>query len=253
MRLRLLICVVCLLIIPAGCRRKNQSSGANTNSTIVASDAAADRSQARVLLEKGKQLYIGDQDSQAAEVFEQAVKLDPDLAEAHFRLGLAYDALGKEQEAEAEYKKAVDRYKKYLVENPKDAEAHYNLGQTYAGLHLYSEAVREYRQATKLKNDDADIYYDLGTALMKLAQYDEAVAAFSKSLEIDPENYRAEDSLAEAREGIKRISAGRKHQLDLLKKQKADELKKGEGGSPESPSTKPTPAKKPPGSRAKEK
>lgn len=252
MRLRLLICVICLLIVPVGCRRKSQSSGA-TNSTPVPSDPAADRSEARVLLEKGKQLYIGDQDSQAAEAFEQAVKLDPGLAEAHFRLGLAYDALGKEQEAEDEYKKAVDTYKKYLSENPKDAEAHYNLGQTYAGLHLYSEAVREYRQATRLKNDDADIYYDLGTALTKLAQYDEAVSAFSKSLEIDPENYRAEDSRAEAREGVKRISAGKKHQLDLLKKQKADELKKGEGGLPGSPPTKPTPAKKPAESRAKEK
>jgi tetratricopeptide (TPR) repeat protein len=234
------------MIVPAGCKRKSQSNDANMNSTAVASDSAADRSQARALVEKGKQLYIGDQDSQAAEAFEQAVKLDPNLPEAHFRLGLTYDALGKEQEAEIEYKKAADTYKKYLRENPNDSEAHYNLGQTYAGLHLYSEAVREYRQSTKLKNDDADVYYDLGTALIKLAKYDEAVAAFSKSLEIDPENYRAEDALAEAREGVQRISAGKKHQLDLLKKQKADELKKGEGGSAESPSTRPTPAKKPP-------
>ena len=69
------------------------------------------------------------------------------------------------------------------------------MGQAYAGLHLYSEAVREYRQATRLKDDDSDMFYDLGTALTKLAQYDEAAAAFSKSLEIDPENYRAEDAL----------------------------------------------------------
>ena len=69
-------------------------------------------------------------------------------------------------------------------------------------MHLYSEAVREYRQATRLKDDDADMYYDLGTALTKLAQYDEAAQRFSKSLEIDPDNYRAEDALEEAREGM---------------------------------------------------
>ena len=206
---------------------------------------AADRSQARVFLDKGKELYRSDHDSEAAEAFQQAVKLDPDLAEAHFRLGLAYDALNKQQEAESEYRKAVEGYKKYLADNPKDAEGYYNLGQAYAGLHLYSEAVREYRQATKLKTDDADIYYDLGTALMKLAQYTEASAAFSKSLEIDPENFRAEDALEEAREGVKRISAGRKHQEDILKKQQEDELKKGNGALPESGSVKPTPAKKP--------
>ena len=113
------------------------------------------------------------------------------------------------------------------------------MGQAYAGLHLYSEAVREYRQATRLKDNDADIYYDLGTALTKLAQYDEAASAFSKSLEIDPENYRAEDALEEAREGVKRIRAGKKHQEDVLKKEKAEELKKGEEGAEPKSSTSP--------------
>ena len=76
------------------------------------------------------------------------------------------------------------------------------------------------------------MFYDLGTALSKLAQYDEAAAAFSKSLEIDPNNYRAEDALEEAREGVKRIKAGKKHQEDLLKKkEKEEELKNANGNS----------------------
>ena len=95
----------------------------------------------------------------------------------------------------------------------------------------YSDAIREYRQATKLKENDPDIYYDLGVAHTKLAQYDAAAAAFSKSLEIDPENYRAQDGLDEAKAGIKRIRDGRRHQEDLLKKQKEEELKKA-GASP---------------------
>ncbi|HZE70398.1 MAG TPA: tetratricopeptide repeat protein [Pyrinomonadaceae bacterium] len=181
---------------------------------------------ARQYLEKGRELYRNDEDSQAVEAFQQALKLDPDLAEAHFRLGLAYEALNKAEEAEAAYKAAIEAYKAFLTDNPNDAEAHYNLGQTYAALRLYSEAVKEYRQATRLKEDDSDIYCDLGMALTRLAQYDEAANAFSKSLEIDPENYRAQDGLEEAQEGVKRIQAARKHQEDLLKKQKEDELKK---------------------------
>jgi Flp pilus assembly protein TadD len=192
----------------------------------VSNNLTAERSQAKVLVEQGKQLYRDDQDTKAVEAFQQAIKIDPDLAEAHFRLALSYEALGKQEEAEAEYKKAVDAYKKHLDDSPDDAEAHYNLGQTYANLANYSEAIREYRQATKLKTDDPDVYYDLGVAHTKLAQYDAAVAAFSKSLEIDPEYYRAEDALAEAKEGIKRIRAGKKHQEDMLKKQKQEELKK---------------------------
>jgi len=234
MRLILLICAVCLLALAFACKRSGQQSANNSaGPSAVSNSLEGNRAQARELLAKGKEQYRNDQDEEAVQTFQQALKLDPDLAEAYFRLGLGYEAVGKRDEAEAEYKKAVETYKKYLSQHDDDAEAHYNLGQTYAGLDQYSDAIREYREATRLKQDDADVYYDLGVAHTKLAQYDAAAAAFSKSLEIDPDNYRAQDGLADAQEGVKRIRAGTKHQEDLLKKQKDDELKKAEGaGSP---------------------
>lgn len=208
------------LISQGACSKKKTVNGADAGATAgTAAANEGDRSRAQTLVESGRELYRTDQDEQAVAAFEEAIRLDPDLAEAHFRLGLAYDAVGKETEAEAAYKKSIDKYKKSFQANDKDAEGHYNVGQAYAGLRLYSEAIREYRHATRLKSDDSDIYYDLGMALSKLANYDEAVTAFSKSVEIDPQNYRAEDALEEAREGAKRIRAGKKHQEDLLKKQ----------------------------------
>jgi Flp pilus assembly protein TadD len=192
----------------------------------VSNNLAGDRTRAREQLEKGKQLYHDDKDEEAVLAFMEAVRLDPDLAEAHFRLGLGYESLGKREEAEAQYKKAVAAYKKYFEDNDNDAQAHYDFGQTYAGLGQYSDAIREYREATKLKEDDPDMFYDLGVAYTKLAQYEQAAAAFQKALDIDPEYYRAQDALDEAKAGIKRIRAGVKHQQDMLKKQKEDELKK---------------------------
>lgn len=242
MRSILLICAVWVLVFAFGCKRSGQLSTNNSPVTAeVSNGLAGDRTRARDQLEKGKELYRNDQDTEAVLAFQEAVRLDPDLAEAHFRLGLGYESLGKREESESQYKKAVAAYKKYFEESRNDPEAHYNLGQTYAGLGQYSDAIREYREATRLKEDDPDIYYDLGVAYTKLAQYDAAAAAFSKSLEIDPEYYRAQDGLDEAKEGIRRIRAGRKHQEDLLKKQKAEELKKAaEDGS--SPPPKPAPA-----------
>ena len=248
MRNIIIVGLLLLFASQSACFRKATPQAQTNVSSEVVGSVEANRSEARNLLAKGREFYRNDEDTQALEAFQEAAKLDPELAEAHFRLGLTYDALGQEQEAEAAYKKAVETYKKYLAldDNEKDAEAHYNLGQTYNGLHLYSEAVREYRQATKLKPDDAAIYYDLGLALMRLAQYDEAATAFSKSLELDPENYRAEDSLAEAKEGVTRIRVGKKHQEDLLKKKKEDELKKQEEGG-DTPVPKNVNARKPVG------
>jgi tetratricopeptide (TPR) repeat protein len=233
----LLIVILSLLFGQAACKRKAPTDPNADAAAAGTNVSEGDRSRALVYLQQGKDLYHDDHDEQALEAFKQAMQIDPELAEAHFRMGLTLDALGQEQEAEEAYKKAVAKYKKYLHEHDDDAEAHYNLGQTYAGLSLYSEAVGEYREATRLKSDDTDIYYDLGEALSKLARYDEAVSAFSKALEVDPENYRAEEALEEAREGVKRIRAGRKHQEDLLKKKKAEELKKleQEGGNSNSP------------------
>jgi Flp pilus assembly protein TadD len=227
MRSILLICAVWLLIFTFGCKRNGQQSTNNSAGTAtVSNNLPENRTRAREQLEKGKELYRNDQDAESVLAFQEAVRLDPDLAETHFRLGLGYESLGKREEAESEFKQAIAAYKRYLEEHHDDVEAHYDLGQTYAGLGQYSEAIREYREATKLKEDDPDIYYDLGVAYTKLAQYDAAASAFSKSLEIDPENYRAQDGLDEAKEGIQRIRAGKKHQEDLLKKQKQEELKK---------------------------
>jgi Flp pilus assembly protein TadD len=232
MRSILLIYAVCLVVFVSGCRRSDQQSTNNSAAPgEVSNNLAGDRTRAREQLEKGKELYRNDQDAEAVLAFMEAVRLDPDLAEAHFRLGLGFESLGKREEAEAEYKKAVEAYKKYFEENENDAEAHYNLGQIYANLGNYSEAIRQYREATRLKENDPDIYYDLGVAYTKLAQYDAAAVAFSKSLEIDPDYYRAQDGLDEAKEGSKRIRAGRKHQEELLKKKKEEELKKAAAGT----------------------
>jgi tetratricopeptide (TPR) repeat protein len=239
--------LILLLVIFVGCKsNRGVQPAAPSGGTSLSDGGTSDRSQARSLLEKGKELYRSDEDAQAADAFKQAVKLDPELREAHFRLALSYEALNKQQEAESEYKVAVEGYKKYLAENPKDGEAYYEVGQAYAGLGQFSEAIREYRQATKFRIDDPDIFYDLGTALTKMAQYDEAVAAFSKVLELDPENYRAQDALNDAKEGVNRIKVGKKHQEDLLKKQQEEELKKA-GAVPGASPTQPTPARKKPG------
>src|ERR1044072_9403592 len=118
MRSILIICAVWLLVLATGCKRSGQQSTINSAGPApVSNNLPADRTRARAQLDSGKDVYINAQDANAVAALEGAVKLDPDLAEAHFRLGLGYESLGKRDEAEAEYKKAVAAYKKYFERN----------------------------------------------------------------------------------------------------------------------------------------
>lgn len=69
--------------------------------------------------------------------YEKEVRLKPDDAEAHNRLGAACSILGRWEEALREFKEAV-RLK------PKDARAHYGLGVAYLALGDHGGASDQY-------------------------------------------------------------------------------------------------------------
>ncbi len=219
----------------AGCKSMRSTSTVTNTNTATASTAqtvagtespapqplTSEQSEARTLLEKGKELFRQDHDKEAAETFQKALDLDPDFAEAHFRLGLTYAAQGQKEKAEEEYARAVEAYKKHVRTNQKDADAFFNMGLAYAKLSKHDEAVKALRQAVKIETEDGDMYYELGTELSKIAQYQEAVAAFQKAIDLDPDNYRALEALDKAKEGAERIKVLQKRQEELLKKEAA--------------------------------
>lgn len=221
LRSKLFVCLsfVILLALVGGCRR-TPKGGSNVNSTAsTTSDPEQAKREALSLIEKGKELYKNDQDEQAVETFKQAIKQDPNNAEAHLRLGMSYAALDKKTESEDEYKKAIELFKKRIQVDSKDGDAFFYLGEAHSFLHQDEEAARSYRQATKLKPEDEEAFYQLGMAETRLAHYPEATAAFQKALELDPNDYRATDALENAKEGTQRIKEGKKHAEEMLKKQ----------------------------------
>jgi tetratricopeptide (TPR) repeat protein len=224
---RLLVVTAGLFLLAGVCAcRRGTNKNANANgggSSSRITDPEQAKRQAQTLVDQGKELYKNDQDEQAAEVLMQAIGQDPNNAEAHLRLGMAFAALEKKTEAEDTYRKAIDLYKKRVQSDPKDAEAYFNLGEAHSFLHQDEEAARDYRQATRLKPDDEEAFYQLGMSETRLAHYPEAMAAFKKALEIDPDDYRASDAIQNAQEGANRIREGKKHAEELLKKQQENE------------------------------
>ena len=217
------LAIVSLALSQMTCGSKNTQSVANVSSansetgeTVV--DPAA-KSEAQRLLEQGNELARQDKDSEAAEIYQRAVSLDPDLAEAHLRLAMTYLVLEKKDEAEGEYKKAAEAYQKYVRQNPKDAKAFFNMGLAYNRLDKPAEAVKALHQATRLEPENSEYQYELGIAYGKVAQYQEAVNALQRALEIDPDYYRAQEALEKAKIDLQRWQAMVKQQEAIAKRQ----------------------------------
>jgi tetratricopeptide (TPR) repeat protein len=111
----------------------------------------------------------------AIELFEAVLKLDPNMVEAHFNLGVCYRARGDVEKQILHFREAV-RLK------PDMPDAHYNLGLAYSDARKYSEAASEFRKAIELKPSFAEARFQLGTALYKMEDYPEAAAEFEQCL-----------------------------------------------------------------------
>jgi len=98
---------------------------------------------------------------EAIESFKQAIHIKPDLAVAHCGLGFAYGELGRHQDA-------IESYKQTISIEPDLSVAHYNLGNTYGKLGRYQDAIESYKQAIRIKPDYADAHHNLGVAYRKI-------------------------------------------------------------------------------------
>lgn len=191
---------------------------------------AADYTDANLALADGVRVLENGETERAIEILNRAVEINPDLAEAYFRLGIAHSLIefrdqmaaedrveptetpanSKEKPAKPQsvlaFEKAVEAYKKLIDANAEDHNAYYNLGRSYNKLNEDEDAARALRQAVKLNPDDTEYQQELGAVLIKLAKYSEAVGVLKKSLEIDADNIEALELLEKAEAGQKRVS-----------------------------------------------
>src|SRR3989441_425900 len=85
----------------------------------------------------------------------EALRLQPDLAQAHHALGKALDDQGKRDAA-------VDEYREAVRIDPNYGPAHYNLGLALKEQGKLVEAIAEYREALRVNPHHAEAYNNLG-------------------------------------------------------------------------------------------
>lgn len=124
----------------------------------------------------------------AVKMFEKAIELDPEFAEAWAGLGEVYTSYSiRRIDFNPEFiNKAESSIKKALELAPDLAEAHRALGRFYGSQRRFSEAAGELGRAIELKPNYADAYYSFGAARFEEGKYAEALRAFQKVLELRP-------------------------------------------------------------------
>jgi tetratricopeptide (TPR) repeat protein len=123
--------------------------------------------------------------------YDEAIRLMPGLAEAHYSLGNALIFTHRTGEAIVQYRAA-------LGVTPNYAEARCNLGNALASQGHFGEAIAEYRDVLRLNPDFAEAHYNLGDALVESGEAPRAVAEFEAALRLDPGFTKAHYSLANA-------------------------------------------------------
>jgi len=129
--------------------------------------------------------------TQGIEKLGAAVKMDPNNYRYHQGLGIGYAMNGQLEEAEKELLAAI-------AINPKDSESMNWLGSIYTDLGRFQEA----HEALKKVITDSGYptphfaFFNLGRCMQAQDRMEEAVAAYSRSVSLNPDFYRAYISLA---------------------------------------------------------
>ncbi len=138
------------------------------------------------LMEAAEYKIIDGKPDKAIDMLTTVLRIKPDSAEAHNKMGSALAAQGKLDEA-------INHLRKALKIKPCFAQAHYNLGNVLASQDKLDEAIQNFRQAlacneqSELKSNMANVHYNLAMALKKLGRPQEASEQFAKAAEGYPE------------------------------------------------------------------
>lgn len=166
-------------------------------------------------MEEGKRFTDLKQYSEALIAYEEALRLDPNDANAYYSKGASLGELERYEEELAAYDQTIyldpkyvnayinksaalnelKRYKEALVIceqairlDPYDPATYINKGNALNELKRYEEGLEACEQAIRLNSKDVIAYNNKGNALYGLRRYEEAVAIYEQAIRLDP-NY----------------------------------------------------------------
>ena len=164
--------------------------GVSSNHTT---EAESPQFRAFILMQLGSKALDDFDPERAADDYREALRLQTDLAEAWYRLGIAYEGQpikclseGKERNSREANEHAADAYKKALELKPDFAEAWWSLGECYSKLERYAEALRADQEAIKVNPQYVQAWASLGYLYHQLGDDQRASEACRQASDLKP-------------------------------------------------------------------
>ncbi len=158
---------------------------------------AQQKARIAVLMQQAERSMSAGDPDQARQLYQQVIRTNPNHAEAHANLGVAYEALGRGALAEAMFRKATEM-------RPDYAEAQLNLGLKLAEQGRLQSALERITEAVRLAPDHIPARQGLGMVLTRLGRPREAIPHFERIIQESPPSVDARLNL-----GIALAEAGR--------------------------------------------
>lgn len=157
--------------------------------------------------------------ARAVDVIGQALALDQSQSPAYSNHGVAFMALGRFDDAIADFDKAISL-------KPNDAEAFYNRGRAQLALNRQDEALESLDRAIQFKPNHADAHMTRGVVKAALGDHETALACYDKAIALQPlladAHFNRANGLcelnrhAEALESMNKALALQPHHTDAL-------------------------------------
>lgn len=195
---------------------------------------SADADYADAHSELGIYYYKTGQLASALDVFKRLAEVEPDYPHLYYNMGLVYRGM-------EDYARAAEMYNRALAPAPGDSDAWNNLGVAYYLMGEHDKAAEAFERALEIDPDDPNAFANLkivpgthraeslrktylqatveelrlhietGAALYVNGDYWRAEEEFKKALEIDRDNFKANNNIALTYLKLGEIEKARKH------------------------------------------
>jgi tetratricopeptide (TPR) repeat protein len=147
-------------------------------SKIGVSPRSAKRMTAEEYLERAKSRPTGDYDLRIAD-YTEAIRLNPNLAEAYSRRAGNYNY-------KRDYDRAIADANEAIRLNPQYASAYYNRGNTYAEKGNHDRAIADYTETIRFDPQHIAAYMKRGNSYKAKSDYDRAIADYTQAIRLNP-------------------------------------------------------------------